>query len=418
MKYRNRPPRRYRVKSELLYLSLVSLAIFVVVLIVFFLWQSGLGRNLTFFEKLWYFPRYCIDLEPETGNAALDVTMGVFKAFFFAALVALFYELYKCLIGRFRTKRVEQAIYNSFLWTSSRASDSKNKYVPFFKSFGTLKARFGYSEKEILQACATSQRLRVVNLATTRSFESYPHDKLAVECYMRNRSYGCLIDRNSPITIVVPSTNFGLSKFGFYLSLYGGFNFISKENLDHDTWEKYYTIDSGTLKSEPDLREFLSDAKRLASRSDASWVIVLATIVFRDGNKIALRHREPNTEKFNSFIGKLCDTPEGVLIDTNGPDFKVLSSNILNRFLMNNSSDGFVMRVSNETLVWNEARVQIIYDMAKALCRAFDVKFYGDVQNALLPPKKARVGFPADFFDPNYCNRQGCFKRFWQVMFK
>lgn len=418
MKYRNRPPRRYRVKSELLYLSLVSLAIFVVVLVAFYLWQSGLGINSTFFEKLWYFPRYCIDLEPETGNAALDVTMGVFKAFFFAALVALFYELYKCLIGRFRTKRVEQAIYNSFLWTSSRASDSKNKYVPFFKSFGTLKARFGYSEKEILQACATSQRLRVVNLATTRSFESYPHDKLAVECYMRNRSYGCLIDRKSPITIVVPSTNFGLSKFGFYLSLYGGFNFISKENLDHDTWEKYYTIDSGTLKSEPDLKKFLSDAKSLASRSEASWVIVLATIVFRDGNKIALRHSEPNTDKYNSLVENLCENFKSVEIDKDGPDFKVLSGNILNRLLVNNSSDGFVMRISNETLVWNEARVKIIYDLAETLCKAFGVKFYGKVQNGLMPHKKARVGFPADFFDPDYCDRQGCFKRFLQVLFK
>ena len=396
MKYRNKLPKRYRVPSEVLFLTVVSVVLFVIVSLCFFCWISLLSKELSFGERLLYFPRYCIDNASGTGYPGFDFALRIVRIFFFAALITVFYELYKYIVECRRVSKIEKAIYNTFRWTSSRESGLDLKYVPWFKSFDTLKARFGYSEKEILQACMASSRLRAANLATTRPYESYPHDKLVVECFMRNTQYGCLIGRNSEITVAVTSTSFGLSKFGFYLALFGGFNFISKENSDHDTSERWFSRRKGDEDNSPLLKRFIKDANGMAAQN-GSWVISLATIASRDGEKIALYHKKDSKEQFNELCSRLPLSIHGVNVQTDGDEFKVGDTNSLNEIVKGTNAAGFVLRISNQTLVWNPKRMLIIKKLAEELCGVFGAKFN---DNALEIVKGSdKPGFPDDKFN-------------------
>lgn len=399
MKSSKRMPRKYRVPTEMGYLSLFTLAIYVSLSLLFCGWSYFMDAEMSLFERLLYFSNYCLGYDCYVGSKSMEFAMRVCEVFFFAAIVSLFYELYKYLVECRRLKKVERAIYNSFLWTSSRASGIDAKYVPSYKSFATLQARFGYSEKEILRACSISQRIRSINLATTRSFEDNPHDRLAVECYMKNRAYGCFINRNSPVTIVVPSATCGLGRFGFYLAVCGGFNFISKEIPDHDSTERYFNISKDYEKKNPILREYLSDARTLVTQKENSWTIVLATITLRDGNRIALYRNEKNNQRFKGLLKSLPDAICEVPIDKTVEDFHVGSNNILNKLLaFNNVQDGFVMRISNETLFWNKQEMRIILDLAHHLCTALNLPFNENVLKDLSKGRKDLVGFPEDIF--------------------
>ena len=395
-KYRYKLPKRYRVPSEVLFLTAISAGLFVIISLCFFVCISLISNELSFADRLFYFPRYCIEYVSCTGHPGFDLALRVFRIFFFAALITVFYELYKDIVECRRINKIEKAIYNTFLWTSSRESGRNLKYVSWFKPFDTLKARFGYSEKEILQACMSSSRLRAANLATTRAYESYPHDRLVVECFMRNTPYGCLIDRGSKITIVVTSTSFGLSKFGFYLALFGGFNFVSKENTDHDTSERWFSRRKGDEDNGPLKERFITDANGMAAQN-GSWVISLATIASRDGEKIALYHKKDSKEQFNELCSRLPQSVQGVKVQTDGDEFKVGGKNILSEIVEGTNADGFVLRISNQTLVWNPKRMLIIKELAEKLCGVFGTGFN---EKALEIVKDSNLpGFPAEMFD-------------------
>lgn len=399
MKYKHKLRKIYYVPSSIKYLSVVSLCIYVIVTLVFFLWLSIIDSNLPAIERFLYFPKYCIGYVQNTGNLLLDLALTITKIFFFAAIVALFYEVYKYCIERHRIKIIEKAIYNNFRWAISRKSGSEIKYVPLFKSFATIRARFGYTEDEIIRACLASDRLRVANLASTRPHESYPPDKLVVECFMRNTAYGCRINRDSKITIVVATTNFGLSKFGFYLALFGGFNFLSKETTDHDTSERFFSISEDSIESEPEKKLFFSDARGLL-KGQGSWVVALATIAGNEEERISIYHdKATKTGNYDSFCAKLPSNIENVPIRCNETDFVMGKNNIVNHLTKGNDADGFDMRISNYTLVWNPKRMKIIKELAEAMCKAFGTK--PNVNTTKIVSKK-HIGFPADVFDvPN-----------------
>lgn len=405
MKCNKRLQRRYEVPSGILFLTKWSVVLFVIVSLGFFVWISCVVEEMSFVDRLIFYPGFCLGIVGSTGVRSLDIVALILKVFFFAALVSLFYEFFKSIIEQYRVKKVEMSIYNSFVWTSSRSSGSKIKYVPWYKPLDTLRAKFGYSDEEIFKACARSNRLRIANLASTRSFETYPHDRLVVECYYRNTEYGCRINRHSKVTIVVPSTNFGLSKFGFYLSLLGGFNFISKENLEIDTMERYSTVNDDKLRTVVGLKEFIDDANIMIPKKGQSWVIILKTMVFREGEKISIVHSKTKTDGYeklcNSLPDKICD----VAIERDGESFKVVKESILNSLAVNQSSDGFEMRISNQTLDWNPSRIQIIDELAAAICGAFGTGYNKTAKDLLTSAKKDWMfGYPEKMFIENENN--------------
>lgn len=375
--------------------SWASVGIFVLVSLGFFVWVSVVDGGMALIDRLLYFPKRCLGYDTATHSKLLELTTRIFIASFFAALVALFYEIYKNALNHIKIKKAEKAIYNSFLWTSNKSSGMKYRYVPYYKTFVTLRARFGYSEEDIFKACSSSKRLRVVNLATTRAQESYPHDRLAVECYYKNAEYGCKIDRHSQVTIVVPSTHFGLSKFGFYLSYYGDFNFISKENPDHDSSEGYFTISDDESMTDKNVRDFVSEAKGLAS-NQSSLVIVLSTLPFRNGNKISILHQDGASNRCEDFCGKIADAIPDVTIENK--ETRISKDNILTRINTGQSSEGFLMKISDETLVWNPNKIKVTRNVAEALCKALGNEF-DEKTGKYDKREKWMVGFPEGYFE-------------------
>ena len=111
---------------------------------------------------------------------------------------------------------------------------------PRYKSIATIQTRLNISECDILEVVGRTTDLRLRNLATTFSSIDAPQDRLVVELlppfqkdiYKSDKEeYGCMINRSSRITIVSTSSYMeaGSGSFAYYLALWGGFNYISKE---------------------------------------------------------------------------------------------------------------------------------------------------------------------------------------------
>ncbi len=135
-------------------------------------------------------------------------------------------------------------------------------------------ARMGMTYIELHEAVKADDSLRLVNLASTiPSDEGYVPDRIAVELCPLNTSYGCCIDRGSRITIISTSNCIdpGITYFGFYLALIGGFNYISREIGERAPYKSFYLIDSEN-DDIPGFAEFRDDLRRLTNRADG-WTI-------------------------------------------------------------------------------------------------------------------------------------------------
>ena len=168
---------------------------------------------------------------------------------------------------------VEERLYKAF----RRKQEPKTMYkcVPRYISPATIQATKNIAKQDVIDAVTYSQRFRLRNLATAASRGSNAPDRLVVEMFPQNTTYGCCIDRGSDITIVCPTalSEAGIGNFAYYLALIGGFNYISKEvEEDIDDPTSFYII--------PDKRKggsfenYLSDLKRLLAGKN-KWTIFL-----------------------------------------------------------------------------------------------------------------------------------------------
>ena len=154
---------------------------------------------------------------------------------------------------------------------------TKYLIVPKYVSVVDIQAQQGISQADIIDAVEASDYLRMRNIATARPITERIEDKLVVECFPKNRPYGCCVDRGAKVTIVSTSScsEAAIGHFSFYLAMIGGFNYVSKEvELDKKNPVAYYNIDDRNLC--PNLPLFLNDIDRLANR-DESWVIFLVS---------------------------------------------------------------------------------------------------------------------------------------------
>ncbi|MDE6390709.1 MAG: ion transporter, partial [Duncaniella sp.] len=77
-----------------------------------------------------------------------------------------------------------------------------------FRTLTYIQARLGMKEDDIIEAvnAAKDTRFRLINTGSTIPRSRQSTDQVALEHYMVNRPYGLCIDRNSPVTIVSPSS--------------------------------------------------------------------------------------------------------------------------------------------------------------------------------------------------------------------
>lgn len=143
--------------------------------------------------------------------------------------------------------------------------------VPQHLSICDIQARMGMKTDEIFDAVEASKHFRLINLATTQPVNEHPQDKLVIEHFPINRSYGCCINRNSKITIVSPSSlaDAAIGHFSYYLAMIGGFNFISRELGEMRPYRSFYSFPN-RIGHEENLEEYMSDLEELTSK-EGSW---------------------------------------------------------------------------------------------------------------------------------------------------
>ena len=143
--------------------------------------------------------------------------------------------------------------------------------VPQHLSICDIQARMGMKTDEIFDAVEASNHFRLINLATTQPVNEHPQDKLAIEHFPINRSYGCCINRNSKITIVSPSSlaDAAIGHFSYYLAMIGSFNFISRELGEMRPYRSFYSFPN-RIGHEENLEEYMSDLEELTSK-EGSW---------------------------------------------------------------------------------------------------------------------------------------------------
>lgn len=141
-----------------------------------------------------------------------------------------------------------------------------------FNTVASLQAKLSMTTDEIVNAVNSEHapHFRLVNLASSVPVSRQSADIIAVEHFVVNRSYGCMIDRGSAVTIVSPSSHIdvGIGNWAFYLAAIGGFNYISREVGDRADIQSFYQNDD--TETVPGLSEYLCDLQEFLSR-DGAW---------------------------------------------------------------------------------------------------------------------------------------------------
>ncbi len=264
--------------------------------------------------------------------------------------------------------------------------------VPPFRSVDDLKARLNMKQEDLQRAVEYGPGFRFVNLAASVPTEDgeYVPDRIAVEHYPKNTSYGCCIDRNSRITIISPSNMVdpGLTHFCFYLAYIGQFNYISREMGERAPYKSYYTF-----KSEDDvegLKEYNADLKRLMSKEGAwSLTVLVASGAMEPPYptnihlNIGGKKGDERTSGDDLFIKdsatyeefyKTLETAVAKELNLTIDHQKYHNTNSANHFLrkvsFEDDANHIVMRIEWRRLLWSQKRLQLARDIAESLCTA------------------------------------------------
>lgn len=243
---------------------------------------------------VWAFTRYIGDPGHFAGNGPvtltgryIDTIIGILKILIFAVPAGLVANGFRRAMADDKRECELSELSKKLHQTFRRIQDPHTLYkiVPVKKSLVTIQADQRIDTKDILDAVDNSKDLRLRNMASTYSMNEEPQDRLVVEMFplTEGNPYGCFINRNSNVTIVSTSSvsEMGTGHFAYYLALYGGFNYISKEiEVNQDAPVSYYNIDKeqiDNLKDAEDrhpLKLFLSDIQSLAN-TDKHWVVFI-----------------------------------------------------------------------------------------------------------------------------------------------
>lgn len=146
--------------------------------------------------------------------------------------------------------------------------------IPPYRTADDVKALLNMKNDNLNDAVEHGPGFRLVNLASSITTDNYVADRIAVEHFPINRTYGCMIDRGSRVTIINPASyiDVGTGNFAFYLALMGGFNYISREMGQRAPSRSFYTFDS--VDGIPYLSDYVADLEQLLNRPGA-WGVTL-----------------------------------------------------------------------------------------------------------------------------------------------
>ena len=233
---------------------------------------------------VWAFAKYIGD-PGKIADEPIVTMAGQIIAFIVGILGIAIFAVPIGLIGSGFTEAIEarqkeeecEANVDKLHRAFERKQDCPTLYqvVPMFLSVADIQARMGMTQEAIFEAVNASGDFRIFNMAATIPAEQNPMDRLAVEHFVVNRSYGCYIDRGSRVTIVSPSSMIDpmVGNVSYYLAKIGGFNYVSRELGEVRPYKSFYLASSF---DEPGQPEFMADINELTSREGAWCVTILA----------------------------------------------------------------------------------------------------------------------------------------------
>ena len=286
--------------------------------------------------------------------------------------------------------------------------------VPQRKATALLQVRLGMTMEDIIDTCKEFPEFRLKNLAAAVTQEDMATDRLIVEHVpVGDRKYGCYIPRQSKVTIVCPTSyrGVGIGWFTYYLALFGGFNYLSKEfEVDESEpdsfldWSQEPLFNGKTSddykESDPDYKEaietlekkkknrdeFLEDLKEISTQSE--WVIIMVSQMKNSNNPTDFHFSDARKDGSESTVdeqqtyGRFKDEftrrmKEGFDLETNGSStrYPLSQKNLGYRIRdekINPNANVFVLRSSSEMVNFNTAKLAIDYEMAKLISAFFD----------------------------------------------
>lgn len=279
-----------------------------------------------------------------------------------------------------------EKLYNIFDRKLDRPS--RLQIVPFFKTISFIQARVNMSEQDIFDTVSQTPGFRIITTSSTIPLEQQSVDQLGVEHFPVNRSYGCFIDRNSPITIIASGalTDPATGIFAFYLALIGGFNFICRDHGRRTPFVSLYIINDykNLIESE---KEFFEDLKFLLNREGAwSFDILAASGALENaydtefhfgigngkgdesfgGNDIFISDMEKYKRFYSNFAEQMKDKFN--IKTDNGKYHSYANSKIWRRIVdLEKDVNSVMLRVAWSVMLWNDNRILIAKTIADCI---------------------------------------------------
>ena len=262
---------------------------------------------------------------------------------------------------------------------------------------------------DIIDVCNDFPEFLLKNLAEDISEEEKPEDRLVVEHYPLNRSYGYCTNRGSKVTIVCPTgtTEAGISWFSYYLAKMGGFNYICKElEVDLSETDSFYNMtDEPTYDGKPASayspkdkeawaviqekkafrEDFLNDLREI-TQTEGAWVVLVPlhvktsinTFDFhfsharKDGSQPMVNDLAAYQRFFDDFSAVM-QNELGLSSAMPSPRYPVIKNNLGYRIRKDNpSANVFVLRPSSELLNFLSCDMLAAYKWAQLLSKHFD----------------------------------------------
>lgn len=347
--------------------------------------EYNYGRSL-----LWAFTRYIGDPGKFAGPGPITFTgrlvaslIGIVGILIFAVPAGLVGSGFRSAIDAELRKKHLADIGERLKKAFRRELDYKTKFrhVPRHISICTLQAKKQMTEKDVIDAIMYNPPFRLRNLASAETKGNKTADQLVVEMFPFNRPYGALINRNSNVTIACPSAvdEAGIGNLGYYLALFGGFNYISKEIEPFaDDICSYYTIEDETA---PEPRaQFLEDLKKLTEGSN-KWLFILVisdrpclekihfntNSMAKTGRESTVLDREEALKIFEKMSVAMSDEYYDLKCEMNREYKPVGPNNIGVRVGGGIGCNAVVIRISTDFVTWDHRYISFCKDMAEII---------------------------------------------------
>ena len=327
-----------------------------------------------------------------SGGRVVAIVVQMIAFALYAAFTGLFVALimawYKFIVKRARLEKcykdLLKAFHRQYARDLSKVSNHNCYVVPSQKLLATLQVNANMDFKEVAEVADRFYGFRIKNLANIHSIEDQgTSDRFIVEHFPVNREYGCCIERGSNVTIVAPASDIsvGIGWFSYYLALFGGFNYISKDYdadpLHRTSYYNYEEVvtDKATLLQR---KAFMNDLEQFGKREN-SWIVFLLSFTpskSKPGD-IHMSYAQVggsnptvnNLGAYNTVSQALVSQLTGKTIHSPSSIFQLQPKNvILVDDTLRENVNSFTMRISSNILKADTERLLI----AKAIAAIFD----------------------------------------------